>query len=120
VTATAATIEAILDEIMDPCSISAKAPMSIVEMGLVRAIEIDGGAVHVRLRFTSPGCLMGLTVFWPEITRRVSELPGVESVAIEIEDSLWSEDDIRPEARERLEAVRRARSDRRNRALPVI
>ena len=56
---------------------------SIVDLGMVKSITIDGGAVTVQVALTVPGCPMKA-----EIERRVTEavtpLDGVDSVAIDL------------------------------------
>lgn len=47
-----------LDQIVDPCSEARGTDISIVEMGLLKSIQVDNGSVHVELRITSPSCMM--------------------------------------------------------------
>lgn len=97
-----------LDQVIDPCSVSAGTPLSIVEMGMVTGCEIDaGGHVDIRLRLSSPGCLMGGLMFAPDIEHRLGQLDGVTGVSIGLDDPhTWSEDEITPEGRARLAAAR--------------
>jgi metal-sulfur cluster biosynthetic enzyme len=106
-------IDAALDSVVDPCSLSAGVPLSISDMGLVRDVSIDPvGKVCVRLRLTSPGCIIGVSQFTREITERVSDIAGVDSVTVEFEHSYdWSEEDISAEGRRRLQLVRRTRRE---------
>lgn len=75
-------IEARLDEIIDPCSAANGTNLSIVEMGLVAAIEVDSSHVTVSMRLTSPFC-MQIPYFIDEIDAKVGDLEGVSSVDIE-------------------------------------
>lgn len=97
-----------LDEVIDPCSVSAGAALSIVEMGLITGCEISpDGKVDIRLRLSSPGCLMGGLMFAPDIEHRLGKLEGVTGVSIALDDPhTWSEDEIAPAARARLEQAR--------------
>ena len=55
---------------------------SIVELDMVRSIDIDpGGAVAVTVSLTTPGCPIR-NHFQEAVTQRVSELEGVRSVAV--------------------------------------
>jgi len=47
-----------LDEIVDPCSAANGTNFSIVDMGLLDAIEVNGDTVTVRMHLTSPECMM--------------------------------------------------------------
>lgn len=97
-----------LNEVIDPCSVSAGAPLSILEMGMVTGCEIDNaGHVAIRLRLSSPGCLMGGLMFAPDIEHRLGQVDGVASVSIELDDPhSWSENAISAEGRRRLAAAR--------------
>lgn len=101
--------------ILDPCSISAGAPLSIIDMGLVLDVDVSlPGIIKVNLRLTSPGCLFGVTVFEPEIKRRLSALRGATKVEVDIHnDGLWTESDITPRGRQKLLQVRKRRLDQR-------
>jgi metal-sulfur cluster biosynthetic enzyme len=107
-------IEAALDTIFDPCSISAGVPLGLRAMGVIGEIEIsDDGAVTVELCLTSPGCVMGVALFEPEIIDTVGELTGVRSVSVRFGDALsWSEEKISPEGRRRLLEVRQKAAER--------
>ena len=73
--------------------------MNIVELGLVYDVEIDDGAVRVRMTLTSPGCPAG-----PMITndayRVLRALEGVKDVNIDIVwEPYWTPDRIDPKIR---------------------
>ena len=65
-----------LDAVMDP-----ELHRSVVALGMVGSVEVDGARVHVTIKLTVAGCPLKA-----EIQRRVSEavaaLPGVESVQV--------------------------------------
>jgi metal-sulfur cluster biosynthetic enzyme len=107
----ASSVQAVLNSIQDPCSISVGAPLGLVEMGLVTGIAIaDDGLVSIDIRLTSPGCMMGIAYFDHEIKRRLVEVEGVTAVAVgRTHDLTWSEEDIDEEGRERLRAARERR-----------
>ncbi|HXG43084.1 MAG TPA: metal-sulfur cluster assembly factor [Dehalococcoidia bacterium] len=80
-----------LCEVMDP-----ELPISIVDLGLVRGVEVDGGMVHVRLTFTSLGCPC-TDVIREDIRERLMRLPGVQHVEVEEVFEPWSVRDISPQ-----------------------
>jgi metal-sulfur cluster biosynthetic enzyme len=47
-----------LEEVVDPCSVAHGRPLSIVDMGLLRDLEIVDGVVTIGLYLTSPVCTM--------------------------------------------------------------
>lgn len=90
-----------LDEIIDPCSEARGTNISIVEMGLLRKIEINDGTVHIELRITSPSCMM-VGYFIEQAQERVGTLPGVDEVTLETDAGFnWRDDMMAPEAKER-------------------
>lgn len=92
-------VRARLDEVVDPCSASRGTELSIVEMGLVDSIGIDGGDVSVALRLTGPGC-MQVPYFVEEVTERVADLDAVEDVTVTTDAGLeWTPEMMSEEAR---------------------
>lgn len=73
---TTSQIYAILDQVMDP-----ELNHSLVELGMIRDIDIDDGLVNVELQLTSPHC-----PFAGEIEQRIRnallEMDNVSEVAI--------------------------------------
>jgi len=73
--------------------------MNIIEHGLVYDVEIEDGAVRVRMTLTSPGCPAG-----PMITndayRVLRALEGVKDVNIDIVwEPYWTPERIDPKVR---------------------
>jgi metal-sulfur cluster biosynthetic enzyme len=106
-------VRATLDAVVDPCSVVAGAPAGLVQMGLVRALEISddkaGATVRVRIGVTEPGCLMGAS-FAAQARAQLERLDGVARVEIELDHANdWMPRDIDPDYRRRLDAVRAAR-----------
>lgn len=95
-------VEQCLGEILDPCSVGNRTPMSVTEMGLIRAIDIaDNGVVTIAMRLTAPSCLM-VGHFNSESIDKVGRLPGVTDVRLTFDSGLdWSPDMIAPAAQER-------------------
>lgn len=108
-----ARVRAALDEVRDPCSVAAGVPAGIVEMGLVRSLEVsegqDGAEVRVAIGVTEPTCLMGPS-FASGARERLAAVPGVATVHVELSHDLdWSPADMAPEYRVRLTEHRRGR-----------
>jgi metal-sulfur cluster biosynthetic enzyme len=101
-----------LDEIVDPCSEARGTDISIVEMGLLKRIEVEDGSVHVELRITSPSCMM-VGYFIEQANERVGSLPGVEEVTLSTDAGLsWRDEMMAEEARERRREHQQALADR--------
>jgi metal-sulfur cluster biosynthetic enzyme len=102
-----------LDDIKDPCSVGFGEPMGLVEMGLIRSVEISPkGDVSVCLRLTSPFCEM-IGFFKTAAVEKLQNLPSVGSVAVEADSGFdWSPEYMSPlrqqQRRERLGALREA------------
>jgi ring-1,2-phenylacetyl-CoA epoxidase subunit PaaD len=93
---TAEAVWAALDEIPDP-----EIPViSLVDLGVVRDVQVEGE--HVRIEFTPTflGC-PALEVMRNAIEEKVASLGGEPDVAV-IQDDSWSTDRISPAGREKL------------------
>ncbi len=79
-----------LKECYDP-----EIPVNIVELGLVYELrveeEVPGEAnVYIRMTLTAPGCGMGPMIA-SDVKRRVSQIPGVKNVLVELVfDPIWN------------------------------
>jgi ring-1,2-phenylacetyl-CoA epoxidase subunit PaaD len=75
--------------------------LSLVELGVIGAVEVDGQTVRVALRPTFAGC-PALHVMRAEIEERLERI-GARSVVVDLAlDPPWSTDDLTPEARTKL------------------
>ena len=73
--------------------------MNIVELGLVYDVEIEEGAVRVRMTLTSPGCPAG-PLITNDAYRVLRALEGVKDVNIEIVwEPYWTPERIDPKVR---------------------
>jgi ring-1,2-phenylacetyl-CoA epoxidase subunit PaaD len=96
VSVTAEEIWAALDEVEDP-----EIPVvSLVDLGVVRGVHVDGDRVHVEFTPTFLGC-PALEVMRDRMAAKIAELGGVPDVEVVLDDS-WSTDRITPEGREKL------------------
>lgn len=97
----AQTIEAI-NQIVDPCSAGIGAPTGLLDMGLVKEVEIKDGNVAVELLTTSPFCLY-VGHFEEEVARRVGALPWVRTVTVTVAHrTMWDESLMSEAARAQL------------------
>ena len=71
-------VEEALTNVIDP-----ELGLDFVELGLIYAINVSGGDVHVTYTLTTPGCPIGPMVE-EQIEEFVSELEGVTSVGSEV------------------------------------
>jgi metal-sulfur cluster biosynthetic enzyme len=106
-------VRAVLNEIVDPCSAAAGAPAGLVDMGLVRRIEVrpgrKGALIDVVLGLTEPTCLMGFP-FLRSARERLSALSGVERVDVSLDPAFeWTPAELSPEYAERLKRRRALR-----------
>jgi metal-sulfur cluster biosynthetic enzyme len=72
--------------------------MSVVDLGLIYGVEIDGAGVTITMTLTTQGCpLHDSMTDW--IRRAVGKIPGVEDVQVAIVfDPPWTPDRIRQDA----------------------
>jgi ring-1,2-phenylacetyl-CoA epoxidase subunit PaaD len=93
---TEADIWGALAEIPDP-----EIPVvSVVDLGVVRGIEIENGRVRIEFTPTFLGC-PALETMREQMSNRIAEL-GVEPEVEVVLDDSWSTDRITPEGREKL------------------
>jgi metal-sulfur cluster biosynthetic enzyme len=93
---------AAINGIVDPCSAAIRVPIGIADLGLVEALELDGGRVEVVLITTSPFCMF-VGLFQEEVERRVSAMPWVESVHVRLNgEPIWEESRMTSAARAEL------------------
>jgi ring-1,2-phenylacetyl-CoA epoxidase subunit PaaD len=96
---TAAAVWEALAEVEDP-----EIPViSIVDLGVVRDVRVEGDRVHVEFTPTFLGC-PALEVMRDEIAARIEELGAEADVEVVMDDS-WSTDRITPAGREQLRAA---------------
>jgi ring-1,2-phenylacetyl-CoA epoxidase subunit PaaD len=96
---TAEAVWAALEEIPDP-----EIPVvSLVDLGLVRDVRVEGDRVHVELTPTFLGC-PALEAMCRALEEKVAELGGQPAVAV-IQDDSWSTDRISAAGREKLRAA---------------
>jgi ring-1,2-phenylacetyl-CoA epoxidase subunit PaaD len=96
---TADQVWAALDEIADP-----EIPViSLIELGVVRDVSVDGDHVHVSLTPTFLGC-PALEAMQRALESKIVELGGDPEVEV-VRGDAWSTDRITPIGREKLRAA---------------
>lgn len=93
------TVRQALGDVLDP-----EYPISIVDMGLIRGIEVDGSTVRVRMTYTSMGCPC-MDMIQDDVRARLGALAGVERVEIDVVWEPWSRRHISEEGWRRLQRV---------------
>ncbi len=77
-------------------------PVNIVDLGLVYDVEVEGGAVAVKMTLTTPGCGMGGMIA-SNAQSLIMEIPGVEEANVALVwDPPWDPGRISEEARQKL------------------
>ena len=77
-------------------------PVNIVDLGLVYDVEVEGGAVAVKMTLTTPGCGMGGMIA-SNAQSLIKEIPGVEKANVDLVwDPPWDPGRISEEARQKL------------------
>lgn len=109
-------IEAALERVFDPCSLAARAPVSIVDMGLVLGWRVDEAAhLTVRMCVTSPCCTLAPNIA-AGAERELRRIEGVGDVTIELDAAtFWTPERMTDRGRE----VLRLRRERSQALLPV-
>jgi metal-sulfur cluster biosynthetic enzyme len=88
-----------LREVLDP-----EYPISLVDLGLIRGIEVSGKRVLVKLTYTCMGC-PAMDMIQDDVRERLLELEGIDVVEIEVVWPTWSREDITPLGRRQLKDV---------------
>ena len=103
-----------LEEIPDP-----EIPViSLVELGVIRSVDVREGHVHVEFTPTFLGC-PALEVMKRALEDKVSALGGEPDVQV-IQDDSWSTDRITPAGREKLRAAGFAPPAPRDASAPTL
>ena len=88
-----------LGEVLDP-----EYPISLVDLGLIRGIEVSGSRVHIKLTYTCMGC-PAMDMIQDDVRERILEMEGINEVEIEVVWPTWSKNDITPLGRKQLKDV---------------
>jgi metal-sulfur cluster biosynthetic enzyme len=90
-------IRGALGEVLDP-----EYPVSLLDMGLVRGVELDGETARVDIAYCSLGCPC-IALIEEDVEQRLLKLDGVERVEVRESFEPWTRRDI---SRKGLELLR--------------
>jgi metal-sulfur cluster biosynthetic enzyme len=93
VSASIADLEAAVRGVNDP-----EYPISVVDMGLIRGLAVEGDTARVRLTYTSMGCPCKEMIA-DDVRDALLALDGVERVEVEEVYEPWTHRDLTPRAR---------------------
>ena len=96
---TTETVRDALREVLDP-----EYPISLVDLGLIRGIAVDGPRVDIKLTYTCMGC-PAMEMIQDDIRERLLLVEGVERVNIEVVWESWSREDISPAGIIKLQSI---------------
>jgi metal-sulfur cluster biosynthetic enzyme len=85
---TAEEVQEALKEVLDP-----EYPISLVDLGLIRGVEVDGCTAKVKLTYTCMGC-PATDMIQDDIRDRLLQMEGIEEVEIEEVWDSWSRKNI--------------------------
>lgn len=77
-----------LKEVLDP-----EYPISVVDLGLIRGVEVDGSTARIKLTYTCMGC-PATDMIQDDIKERLLRMEGIEEVEIEEVWDSWSRENI--------------------------
>ena len=88
-----------LREVFDP-----EYPISLVDLGLIRGIEVEEPKVSIKLTYTCMGC-PAMDMIQDDVRDRLLEMEGIDEVNIEVVWPTWSRKDITPLGKKQLKGV---------------
>lgn len=86
-------------EVLDP-----EYPISLVDLGLIRGIEVNGDRVDIKLTYTCMGC-PAMDMIQEDVEERLLQMDGINQVEIEVVWPTWSRKDITPLGKKQLKQV---------------
>jgi metal-sulfur cluster biosynthetic enzyme len=83
-----ADVERALADVLDP-----EYPVSLVDLGLIRSVELEGATATVAISYCSLGCPC-IDLIEHDVTDRLLELEGIERVEVVESFHPWTRTDI--------------------------
>lgn len=81
-------IEGALAEVLDP-----EYPVSLVDMGLIRGVEVEDGSAKVSISYCSLGCPC-IDLIEQDVEERLLQLDGIDRVEVIESFEPWTRKDI--------------------------
>jgi metal-sulfur cluster biosynthetic enzyme len=102
---------AALERIYDPCSLATRNPLNIVDMGLVRTVEVDDDHnVRVGISPTAPSCMLMASIT-EGAEKELQTIEGAAEIEVKVvTDFFWTPEAMTERAQEELARNREARS----------
>lgn len=97
--ATAEEARDALREVLDP-----EYPISLVDLGLIRGVEVEDSTAKIKLTYTCMGC-PAMDMIQEDVEERLLQMDGIDEVDIEVVWETWSRKDITPLGRKQLKQV---------------
>lgn len=98
-TVTTEEVRDALREVLDP-----EYPISLVDLGLIRGIEVVGNRADIKLTYTCMGC-PAMDMIQEDVEERLLQMDGIDKVEIEVVWPTWSKNDITPLGKKQLKQV---------------
>jgi metal-sulfur cluster biosynthetic enzyme len=87
-----------LAEVYDPCC--REQGISILDMGLVRSVQVEGGRARVELLLTSGWCPFAASLI-SQVEKKIIGQPGIATAEVEVVwDEAWTTDRLSSRARQ--------------------
>ena len=87
-TASPADVRRALAEVLDP-----EYPVSLVDMGMIRGVEVDGATARVAISYCSLGCPC-INLIEQDVEERLLQLDGIERVDVVESFDPWTRKDM--------------------------
>ncbi len=99
-------VRAALATVKDPCMVAGGLDLSIVDLGLISALEIEEGRVDIRITFTEVGCQFTHRVI-ESVYVAVEAVPGVTNVTVTPAwDKAWTPEWMTPAGQDAFAAAK--------------
>lgn len=81
-------VEQALAEVQDP-----EYPLSLVDMGMIRGVEVEDATARVSIAYCSLGCPC-INLIEHDVEQRLLDVPGIERVEIVESFEPWTRNDV--------------------------
>jgi metal-sulfur cluster biosynthetic enzyme len=77
-----------LHDVLDP-----EYPVSVVDLGLIRGVSVEGRTARIKLTYTCMGC-PAMEMIQDDVRERLLQVEGIDRVDIEVVWDQWTRRDI--------------------------